>query len=354
MNYPILARLTLYTIALILVYLDLQGSDPGYLTNDVMSRLDMYETTYHHQSHVDGDDRECKTDDDDAERRAFIVRPTPQSPPPPATPRALAHPSNMKQCPHYPHTRRKYCERCRHPPPLRSHHCNVCDGCVSTFDHHCHFLDTCIGERNHFRFWTFVLLNVICFHVALDIVDSGGRILSILSHMYDDGTGRGGDDARMGGRIGMAMLVLSKLYMYPLYCIVVPLWTIHTILAFGNSTTFEMTKGPEHLDYLVGTGATDFPFGNGLLYNMRTFVRRDDIYGRIVACFGRRGQLSSPERWRCCGRRRGATAGPNEIDEKTTTSDEWVPISWTMPRSVDGDSTDWWNHPWKNKYWSCC
>jgi hypothetical protein len=27
---------------------------------------------------------------------------------------------------------------------------------------------------------------------------------------------------------------------------------------------------------------------------------------------------------------------------------------WKMPMSIDRESEDWWNHPWQNKYWSCC
>ena len=33
--------------------------------------------------------------------------------------------------------RRKVCQRCQFAPPLRSHHCKICDACVATFDHHC-------------------------------------------------------------------------------------------------------------------------------------------------------------------------------------------------------------------------
>lgn len=52
-------------------------------------------------------------------------------------------------------TRRKYCEKCNFFPPLRSHHCKICDKCVATFDHHCGFIGTCIGERNHVSFCLF-------------------------------------------------------------------------------------------------------------------------------------------------------------------------------------------------------
>jgi hypothetical protein len=130
------------------------------------------------------------------------------------------------------------------------------------------------------------------------------------------------------------------MYMYPLYYIVITLWMIHTTLALGNCTTFEMTKGPEHIDYLARTSMTDFPFGRGLFSNIRMFVLRDDICRRLGAL---------PENWRgrCC-----TAIKPKKYLEKTTS--EWVPILWKMPESIDRDAEDFWNHPWQNKYWSCC
>lgn len=327
-NLSILAKLTFYTIVLIVVFDDLQGSDPGLLTNDVMSRLDASETTNNAPS-IDGSDCDM---DADLERQSFLEHPPLL--PPNAQP---SHQPNMQYL--YPHTRRKCCVVCRHSPPLRSHHCNVCNHCVATYDHHCFFLETCIGERNHFRFWLFVSLNVICFHVALGIVGSGqianvrGAILSMLD--YD--TSRGDTWIEIIGRV---ILILSKMYMYPLYYIVITLWMIHTTLALGNCTTFEMTKGPEHIDYLARTSMTDFPFGRGLFSNIRMFVLRDDICRRLGAL---------PENWRgrCC-----TAIKPKKYLEKTTS--EWVPILWKMPESIDRDAEDFWNHPWQNKYWSCC
>jgi hypothetical protein len=327
-NFSILAKLTFYTMVLIVVFFDLQGSEPGLLTNDVMSRLDASETTNDAPT-IDGSD--CDTDVD-LERQCFL------GPRLLLPPKAQPTPNpNMQYL--YPQTRRKCCDVCRHSPPLRSHHCNACNHCVATFDHHCFFLETCIGERNHFRFWLFVSLNVICFHVALGIVGSGqianarGVGLSMLG--YDASRG----DTRME-ILGRAILILSKMYMYPLYFIVITLWMIHTTLALGNSTTFEMTKGPEHIDYLAGTSMTDFPFGRGLFTNIRTFILRDDIYRRMGAL---------PENWRYrCSR---AIKTKNSL--KKTTS-EWVPILWKMPEYIDRDADDFWNHPWQNKYWSCC
>jgi hypothetical protein len=35
-------------------------------------------------------------------------------------------------------------------------------------------------------------------------------------------------------------------------------------------------------------------------------------------------------------------------------SSSWQPTLWHRPLPVLHDSEDWWNHPWQNKYWSCC
>ena len=65
-----------------------------------------------------------------------------------------------------------YCRYCDMSVPLRSHHCNKCQRCVATFDHHCLVIGTCIGERNHCRFYVFVLLNFVGIWIISYIVDT--------------------------------------------------------------------------------------------------------------------------------------------------------------------------------------
>jgi hypothetical protein len=33
---------------------------------------------------------------------------------------------------------------------------------------------------------------------------------------------------------------------------------------------------------------------------------------------------------------------------------EWRPTVWQPPGPIVRDSEKWWEHPWQNKYWSCC
>jgi palmitoyltransferase len=201
-------------------------------------------------------------------------------------------------------TRRKTCVHCKLAPPLRAHHCKVCNQCVSTFDHHCHFVGTCIGERNHCRFWFFLLSQAIGFGTCCSVVNSS----------------RLGFTTVLEGTVSTRVLrvVLAKLYLYPLTAAAITMISIHTFFAVSNTTTFECAKGPRHLEYLRGTEISDCPFSNGVIENIRRFCcKRDNV------CY--------------CGN-----------DPKYT------PILWHPPGKIDRDSDDCWEHPWRNKYWSCC
>ena len=277
-----LVKLTVATALLVVSFFDLQGSDPGFISRDLMERLDRAEG---------GESRR------DAEQQGFLDSSIGGN-------GELGSDSNdghgrIPQL--YPHTRRKRCEICGISPPLRSHHCRVNRRCVATFDHHCGFLNTCIGERNHFRFWLFVGLNLVCSHGAMGILASRYRI-------------RGG--------VWLAINVASRLYVGFILLSAALLWIIHTVIAVSNVTTFEMTKGTD-IDYLRGTKMFDCPFGRGLCRNLAAFASRDDI-----SKFIRRARRHHVE--------------------------DWTPIVWKMPPFIERDSPDCWNHPFQNKYWSCC
>mmetsp|Transcript_985 Transcript_985/g.2291 ORF Transcript_985/g.2291 Transcript_985/m.2291 type:complete len:377 (-) Transcript_985:51-1181(-) len=277
-----LAKLTLATALLVVSFLNLQGSDPGFVSKELMERLDR----------VEG--RESQHD---AEQQRFLDSSTDGN-------GELGPDSNNERgriSQLYPHTRRKRCEVCGISPPLRSHHCRVNRRCVATFDHHCGFLNTCIGERNHFRFWLFVWLNLFCSHGAMGILTSRYRIK---------------------GGVWLAISVASRLYVGFIWLSAALLGAVHTVIAVSNVTTFEMTKGSD-IDYLRGTQMFDCPFGRGLCRNIITFVARDDISKLI-----RRARRQHGE--------------------------DWTPVVWKMPYYIERNSSDCWNHPFQNKYWSCC
>lgn len=331
LNLPVLTKPALWITVLIFSYLNLRGSDPGILTKEVMERYSEIDNF----GDEDNNSREGGIDDDDDMERQIFLEPS--SPPSSSSPLDLdASPSesNNSNTRLYRSTRRKYCAKCNHHPPLRSHHCSTCNVCVATFDHHCHFLGTCIGERNHCRFWCFLFLNMVTLKIALDVVNSSSVTLSTYL-MYDQG-----NDAESGSRssdeVSMALAtcatIIAKLYMHPILIIVWILLAIHTFMAIQNCTTFEFTKGPEHIDYLSQTKIMDFPFGrDGLCSNLFVFFRRDDAYRSLCSL-----------------------ASKAKVGWSGSADERWFPLVWKIPDHIDRDSEEWWKHPMQNKYWQCC
>ena len=344
-DVPVLAKLTCSVAALIAFFWHFQGSDPGVLTSDVLRRLDAFEGKEALQTDDgDGDglaprDEEAPASDAADDERDSFLEPSPSSPSDPPRPRKRHGRQRL-----YPHARRKYCRKCRLHPPLRSHHCRATGRCVATFDHHCRFLDTTIGERNHFRFWAFLSLNLWCLHIALGVVGTG-QVDGIAEEA----------PASWLLQVGQTVLLLAKCYLYPTNFIVWLLWMIHTVLALGNTTTFEMGAAADRADYLQGTNTWDLPFGRGPRHNLRVFFTRDDACRRIKTwCAGRVGWR--PPRDRGGDGDRGAHAAPvaTNAPDGATTDEAWIPVLWKMPDFIERDSEDWYNHPWQNKYWSCC
>ena len=321
-SIPLLIKLSAYTIVLIGLFLNLHGSNPGLLDKEILSRLEdddaLVTENVERQSFLEPSLQTTSTSlvDDDIISSSLTLHRTQQNQ------------QTRIYC--YPHTRRKYCHMCNIHPPLRSHHCHRCQTCVATFDHHCVFLRMCIGERNHFRFWFFALWNVLCFRLALGIVNSGRTAPQLLGEVWDSSIAR-------QIRIDQAILVIAQVYMYPLYFIAGLLLIVHTINALKNVTTFELTKGPEHIDYLINTHMLDFPFGKGVFNNVRIFVMRDDV-------------LSSVWHWsQRLLKRRYYKSNRNQVGHEketaTTCNDDddasaWVPTLWKLPTSIDRESED--------------
>jgi DHHC palmitoyltransferase len=218
--------------------------------------------------------------------------------------------------------RRKYCATCQIAPPIRSHHCKYCNQCVAMFDHHCHFIGTCIGERNYFRFYCFLILQSVGFLFCCRIVHSSdigllNEMTKSLHKRPDNSTPVENDTIPW---YLIAHVVIAKVYLYPLTFVSVLMVIIHTALAVTNSTTFECSVGSNRIDYLQDTDVMDLPFSQGATENIYQF---------------------------CCIR--------SKIMALVNQNNEWTPTNWRRPGiNVSKYSEDWYNNPWRNKYWNCC
>jgi DHHC palmitoyltransferase len=229
---------------------------------------------------------------------------------------------------------RRYCQVCQVQPPIRSHHCKRCQRCVATFDHHCSFIGTCIGERNHCRFVVFLLSEMWILLYLSSILHSASS--TNISIWWAIRTGQ--------WTLDLLRLVGAKMYVYTLTAGVCCLGITHLFMAATNSTTFEWTKGPRHLEYLRGVSMSDLPFSKGLLENLSAFCCDRDA---ILDCLLPRTDVDIVVNNRD-GDGEKEKIGP-EAGEAS-----WKPILWQPPGETIRDSEDWWEHPWQNKYWSCC
>eukprot|EP00752_Nemacystus_decipiens_P006560 g5907.t1 len=160
--------------------------------------------------------------------------------------------------------------------PLRSHHCRQCGRCVATFDHHCKMIGTCIGERNHCRFWWFLLVQTVSLMEAVRITASG---FSETGGSSDGGTTS--FSGRWASRNDLALV--TSLCLWPCLTLAVVLLGTHTWMATSSLTSYECLKGggrgSDSLSYLEGTREFDLPFSEGLVGNLRGFCcgRGDSI-----------------------------------------------------------------------------
>jgi hypothetical protein len=290
-------QLAVTCVGTLVAFFALQGSNPGYLTDEIMAAVDVEEDV----GLLEGGDNDVEIEDvkqsTDRKRRGSSKDLDPLA--------SNEVNDNEDDDSHYHGTRRKVCPICHFAPPLRSHYCKKCDKCVATFDHHCIFLGTCIGERNHCRFWWFLGFQTAAFWVSSGIVASSSLGLTTFF--------------TSGASMDAARVVLAKVYLYPLTACSVIMLVIHSAFALVNSTTFECTKG-SRLEYLKGAtdSLVDLPFS------------KKSVRGNLHLFCCHRDAVCSP-----------ATAS-------------WSPIVWKPPGKIIRDSEDWWEHPLQNKYWTCC
>ena len=212
------------------------GSDPGYLTAEVVAQVCQEDglTLLGNEEELDEENNNSLTPSNSLHESMTRRTSTANS-------CSLEHAASSFAG----GTRRKVCETCGFAPPLRSHHCRICNKCVATFDHHCLFIGTCIGERNHCRFWWFLSFQLVGFWVCCNTVSSTSAHIPA------------GNDK---DAYALALAIAARLYLYPLLFLALVIWVVHTVFALVNLTTFECGKGPKHIDYLDGTRETDLPF----------------------------------------------------------------------------------------------
>uniref|UniRef100_A0A7S0GL60 Palmitoyltransferase n=1 Tax=Proboscia inermis TaxID=420281 RepID=A0A7S0GL60_9STRA len=254
--------------------------------------------------------------------------------------RRLQTSQSIDDLPYYNRLFQEVCQTCNIMPPLRAHHCRICDKCVATFDHHCLFIGTCIGERNHCRFWWFLTFQLFGLWRYSSVIESGPSVLFIarvVARNYSENK----------ELLGHAVIILSKLYVYPLMACALIMWVFHSLLALCNVTTYEFVKGPRELAYLKGTKECDFPFSRGPDSNIRMFCCfRDEVWSSLSGTEVLNNRVNTYYD-------NDTYVGQKNCKRRRSDS-QWNPIFWKMPQNIYRDSDDCWENPWQNKYYSCC
>lgn len=186
--------------------------------------------------------------------------------------------------------------------PVRAHFCSASDRWVHGFDHYCGFLGTSIGERNHCRFWWFLFLMSLAMGVGIGIVQSGFHEQRNWNKWYEVNAGH----------------FWANIYLWVFQAFAFPLLCFHTWLALARATGYELSQNTSRIWYLRHTMKCDFPFSRGVLANVRVFCCEQD-----GLCWSIRGK-------------------------------EWKAKSYSVPGPVVRDSDDVCEHPWQNRYYTCC
>jgi hypothetical protein len=194
--------------------------------------------------------------------------------------------------------------------PIRAKYCRNSRRVVATFDHYCAVLGTCIGEKNHFRFFVFLLLNTVTIAYGISFVHSGFRDTTA-----EVGTWLSYNSHALGAALVLWILLFT---IGGLFC-------FHWFLGMANITSYEFMRA-EKISYLKNTRDFDLPFSNGFRFNMRIFVLQDAAVHAVVSRL-------------CCAGGAGR---------------EWKRWMWSPVGEIKRDEEDWASNMWENKYWSCC
>ena len=165
---------------------------------------------------------------------------------------------------------RRACEKCAGARvPLRAKHCHVCERCVRKFDHHCFWVGTCVGERNHGRFWWFLLAQS-CVGAHACWIAVTGVVGATVNHATWFDVWRDN-----------AWSVMACGYAQTMTLFVGFLFVFHSYLLLSGQTTWEVSS-EQRVTYLRDLPRGSKPFDDGAIENART------------ACFPRK----TPKTWR--------------------------------------------------------
>ncbi|KAF0722119.1 hypothetical protein Ae201684P_020074 [Aphanomyces euteiches] len=291
-NWPEIQSLLLIVGAATLVFYAVQGSDPGYITEE------MVEHSIEGDSLLNEYEFDVEDDLEASKAKAFeYQRKKIASMEATLASQDMTEDVSKPSEDVLPATTMEFCTTCILEPPLRAYHCGYCNRCVATFDHHCFCIGTCIGEKNHCRFWWFLFLTSIEVYTCIGIVHSGYQSAPTLSAWLN----------------ANSLALVATLFFWCFAFTAYSLFGFHTFLMLTNSTTRELGKGPEKLAYLRGTRECDLPFSNGVLRNLSGF---------------------------CCIR-----AGCRR---------PWAPEAWKPVGKIERNAENICDNLWENKYYSCC
>ncbi|KAJ7568521.1 hypothetical protein O6H91_01G036100 [Diphasiastrum complanatum] len=175
------------------------------------------------------------------------------------------------------------CAYCRVLQPLRTKHCHDCDKCVLRFDHHCIWLGTCVGQRNHCRFWWYIVLETV-----LSVWTTVLYFFAFSSR-----------DSNSWWHKAFYLVVFAGLSCSSLFLLT--LLIFHSYLVATNQTTYEKTRR-RRIPYLRALPANAYPFSKGFRRNIYEFCcgSAEHVYSLpVVAELEDHGNISSLCRYSC-------------------------------------------------------
>ena len=196
--------------------------------------------------------------------------------------------------------------------PLRCRWCKRNEKYVAKYDHYCIVLGTCIGERNHCRFWWYLLAQTIALGWSISVVLTGIEYRMYWSTWFSTNLNK----------------IFCAFVLWCLFFLIFSLLGFHSFLACSNMTSYELRKGSK-IDYMADFDECDLPFSNGLFHNLRIFCCVSSGLSRRDRDDFRRNKSSS-------------------------SSSGWTPTIWRPPEKFNRNSRDCCNNLWENKYWRCC